>query len=279
MFCSQCGTQFADDSQFCPTCGTPSGVSSQPAQPQYQQPVQPQYQQPVQPQYQQPVQPQYQQPVQPQYQQPVYQQPKAPIQVAPATAYQKKMAVIVALVAIFALIAGVMNLFCMVDLPVSISAELDKNMTDGMMEIDGSVGGINVSTGILSEAFELADDAGVDASFTMAYVGLILFGLINLAIAGVGILYYLRARNNMPLYEQFFGGIVKGQSPAALLGIVGVVGCILQILCMMFVGIDESMQGQSAAVSVGVPCITWVALAIYGVLAGSQLLAIDKTEE
>lgn len=270
MFCSQCGTQFADDSQFCPNCGTPSGVGNQPAQPQYQQPVQPQYQQPVQPQYQQPA-----------YQQPVYQQPapKAPIQVAPATAYQKKMAVIVALVAIFALITGVMNLFCLVDLPVSVSAELDDALTDGMMEIDGSIGGINVSTGILSEAFDLADDAGIDASFFMAYVGLILFGLINLAIAAVGVLYYLRARNNMPLYEQFFGSIVKGKSPAALIGIVGVAGCILQILCMLFVGIDESMQGQSAAISVGVPCITWVALAIYGVLAGSQLLAIDKTEE
>ena len=268
MFCSQCGTQFADDSQFCPNCGTPSGVNSQPVQP--QQPAQPVYQQPVQPQYQQPV---YQQPV---YQQPV---PKAPIQVAPATAYQKKMAVIVALVAIFALIAGVMNLFCMVDLPVSVSAELDEEMTEGLMDIDGTVGGVTVSAGLLSEAFDLADDMGVDASFTMGYVGLILFGLINIAIAAVGILYYLRARNNLPLYEQFFGGIVKGQSPAALLGIVGVVGCILQILCMMFVGIDESMQGQSAAISVGVPCITWVALAIYGALAGSQLLAIDKTEE
>ena len=267
MFCSQCGTQYADDSQFCPACGAPSGVNSQSVQQSVQQPV---YQQPVQPQYQQPV-----------YQQPVYQQPapKAPIQVAPATSYQKKMAVIVALVAVFALIAGVMNLFCMVDLPVSVSAELDEEMTEGLMDIDGTVGGVTVSAGLLSEAFDLADDMGVDASFTMGYVGLILFGLINIAIAAVGILYYLRARNNLPLYEQFFGGIVKGQSPAALLGIVGVVGCILQILCMMFVGIDESMQGQSAAVSVGVPCITWVALAIYGVLAGSQLLAIDKTEE
>ncbi len=65
MFCSNCGTQNADNAVVCASCGAPLAA----AQPQYQQP-QPQYQQP---QYQQP---QYQQP-QPQYQQPLY-QPAAP---------------------------------------------------------------------------------------------------------------------------------------------------------------------------------------------------------
>lgn len=299
MFCAKCGTQYSDEGKFCPVCGTPNSAAAQ--QPVEPQPVQPVYQQPAEPQ-----QPVYQQPVEPQYQQPVYQAPvRQPIQVAPATAYQKKMAVIIALISVFALVVGFLHTFCLVDVPMSVDVELDLGSLVGSafssyddyydyddygytsimpsstpsMEFDGSVGNIYVSPAILSEAFDLVDSTGViDASFTAGYIGIIVFGVINLLIAVVGILYYLRARNNMPLYDKLCGGFIKAKSPALILGLAGVVSCLLQIVLMWLTGIEYSAMGQSLGISVGVHWITWVALIVYGGLAGSQLLAIKNDE-
>ena len=106
MFCSQCGSQIADNSVFCPTCGNrvmraqsqpqASFVSPNP-QPQYQQ-VNPQMQGQVPPQYQQ-VNPQMQGQVPPQYQQPrpqmqgqvppQYQQPRPQMQGQVPPQYQQ----------------------------------------------------------------------------------------------------------------------------------------------------------------------------------------------
>ena len=228
----------------------------------------------------QPVQPQYQQPVQPQYQQPVYQAPvqKPAIVLEPLSAKQKKVAVFVALLAIFALVVGIMHTFCLVDLPISVNADIDM---EGV-EIGGSVGGINVSAGLIADAYDLAEEASegmIDESFTMGYVGLIIFGIANLLIAVIGVLYYLRARSNNPLYEQFFGSFTKGKSPVFIIGVIGAAAALLEIVCMWFVGFEESAMGQSAGMSVGVHWVTWVALAIYGGMAAYQLLAIDKNEE
>lgn len=67
MFCKKCGTQFPDNSQFCPACGEKASAPAAPVNPPVQQAP---YQQP---QYQQAP---YQQP---QYQQPVYKAPKVPV--------------------------------------------------------------------------------------------------------------------------------------------------------------------------------------------------------
>ncbi|MCQ2449517.1 MAG: zinc ribbon domain-containing protein [Clostridia bacterium] len=49
MFCQKCGTQIADDSAFCPACGTPvqSAAPVQPAAPVVEQPVAPVVEQPA----------------------------------------------------------------------------------------------------------------------------------------------------------------------------------------------------------------------------------------
>lgn len=289
MFCPTCGTQHPDDAKFCPGCGAPN-APQQAAAPQQPAPQEPTLNQ--QPVYQQPVAPQ-----QPVYQQPAYQPPVSqPVVVAPATAYQKKLAVLLAIVAIFALFVGLAHTFCLVDVPVSVDVEVDTsdlglgglgNMMGGGMsalssiEIDGSVGNIYISPDILSEAFDLLDTATggqIEASFSMGYVGLIGFGLLNLLIAVIGVLFYLRARSNNALYTQFFGGFIKAKTPAGVMGILGVGACLLEIVCMWFTGFNEEMMGQSAGISVGVHWITWVALIIYGALAASQFLAIDKEE-
>ena len=43
MFCTKCGAQNADGTQFCTSCGTPLNAQQSQAQPVYQQPVQPVY--------------------------------------------------------------------------------------------------------------------------------------------------------------------------------------------------------------------------------------------
>ena len=276
MFCTKCGSQCADNAAFCTTCGAP--MNAAPQQPVYQQPAAPQ--------------------------QPVYQQPAPqPVaQIAPATAHQKKMAVILAILAVFALVVGILHTFCLVDLPMSMDVDVEtKSLMGGYddydyddygmgmsmsslvpsVEIDGSIGDIYVSPGILSELFDLLDSASggmVDASFSMGYVGLIVFGVINLLIAVVGILFYLRARSNNGLYDQFFGSFIKAKSPALILGIAGVAACLIQIVCMWFTGFEIEQMGMSLGVSVGVHWITWIALIAYGALTLSQLLAIDKNE-
>ena len=110
-------------------------------------------------------------------------------------------------------------------------------------------------------------------------MGLIVFGVLNLAIAAICVLFYLRARSNNGLYDSICGSFIKGKTPAAFIGIVGVAACLIEIICMWFTGFDYSMMGQSVGMSVGVHWITWIALIAYGALAASQLLAIDKTEE
>lgn len=56
MFCQKCGTQIADDSAFCPACGTPvqSAAPVQPAAPVVEQPVAPAVEQSVAPAVEQP---------------------------------------------------------------------------------------------------------------------------------------------------------------------------------------------------------------------------------
>lgn len=71
MFCKKCGTQFPDNSQFCPVCGEKAGAPATQVTP----PQQPQYQQAP---YQQA--PYQQTPYQQaSYQQPVYRTPKIPV--------------------------------------------------------------------------------------------------------------------------------------------------------------------------------------------------------
>lgn len=253
MFCNNCGAQHADDAVFCPGCGASLQTATTET---------------------------------PTTQEPVYYAPAQPVTIASASAQQKKMAVVIAIIAIFALIVGFAHTFCMVELPVSVSADVDTSSMgltgDMAIDVDGSITVFSATPGLLSEAFDVADRATkglIDESFAMGYVGLILFGLANLVIAAIGVLFYLRARFNNPLYDQTIGRICKCKTPAVIIGLTGVAAALLEILFLCFVGIEEEAGGASASLSIGVHWLTWVSLFIYGALAASQLLAIDKTEE
>ena len=242
MFCSNCGAQHPDDARVCPSCG----IELQPEETQA-----------------------------PVYQAPVYQ---SPLQQSSMSAPQKKMAVIIALIAIFALIVGFAHTFCMVKLPVSASADIEYDEMD--IDIKGSVNIASISMGLLNEAYDMGEEYGaIDKTFAMGYVGVIVFGIINLLIAVVGILYYLKAKNGNPLFDQFFGRFCAGKSPAVIMGLAGVAGVLIEILCLWCVSVEESAMGMSAGLSVGANWMTWVALAVYGALAGYQLLNLNKDEE
>ena len=291
MFCPTCGAQNPDDSRFCQTCGK----SMEPAP--FTPPVQAVPQAPQAPVCPPP--PVYA----PEPQPTVAPQPPAPPQPRiPATAKQKKAAVILALVAVFALVMGFVNTFCMVELPVSVDADLsgaaqalgmnssmDLDLDDledmgsaallaGGLDLSGSIVVVDVSMGILSEVSDLLDTATsgqYNLGTGMGYVGLILFGIINLAIAAFGVLYYLQIRT---VKKDFFP-FLKGKSPLALVGLAGTVGAIAQILLMFTTGLSESIMGMSAGISIGVHWSTWLSLILYGALAGYELLRLDKTQD
>lgn len=236
MFCTKCGTQYADGSAFCPNCGNATNAApQQPQQPVYQQPAQPQYQQPV---YQQPAHPQYQQPHQP-----------APAGDLGAT-LKKNLALILVIVAVFGALMFILNTFQILELPV-----------------DGSGQSVSQSVSDISDAW---DELG--ESFAMGYVANIIIGIANLVVAAIGILYFLKEKNNMPYYDQFVGKILKGLSPALAMGIIGAAGAVLQFIFMMFTGIEF----WGVEISVGVHWLTWVSLVIYAALATVDFLVINK---
>lgn len=278
MFCSACGHQCTDDTKFCPVCGAPFDAESQSA-------------------------------ADPQVAPPIYSEPVRVVK--PATSAQKKAAVILALVAVFALVLGIANVFCMQELPLSMSADISVPMSGmgmaslggyayddydeyydeydyddyttptaiapKMLELSGSVVVLDVTVGILSELSDLLDTASggmYEFSVGGAYAGLIIFGIINLAIAFFGILYYVHIRTGKP----FFFGFLNGKSPALFVGIIGAIGALGQILLMLTTGISESANGQSLTLDLSAHWSTWVALAVYLSVAGYELLRLDKHE-
>ena len=231
MFCTKCGNQFADGSAFCPSCGTP--VQAAPQQPVYQQPVQPQYQQPV-----------YQQPVQPQYQQP------AP-QAAPAGAMDLKKIwhMIIAGVAAFALIIGLLTMFSVFEMPLSASYEGESRTEYGPVS-------------------EIADSYEVmDKSFALGYVANIIMGLAGIAAGAVGILYFLKQQKNMPYYDQFVAKYLKGMTPGFAVGVLAAAGVVLQFILLLLTGFET----YGIEVSVSIPWISWIVLVL-----GAGLAVVDK---
>ena len=236
MFCSKCGTQFADGSAFCPICGTPvNAAPQQPQQPVYQQPAQPQYQQPV-----------YQQPAQPQYQQ--------PYQAAPAgdlgATLKKNLSLILVIVAVFGFLMFILNTFQILD-------------------VTGSV-----SMGSRSESASVSPSDIED--FALGTVGNILTGLCSLVAAAIGALYFLKEKNNMPYYDQFIAKNLKGLNPGFVMGLIGAIGVVLQVILFLLCGESESFMGMSVSVTYYPHWLNWVALVIYGALAAVDYFVINK---
>lgn len=170
------------------------------------------------------------------------------------------LAFILAGVAVLALVLFVLNTFGILHIPATV-----KMM--GVKETDyGKLSDV-------AKAWKM-----MDKSLACAYIGNILFGLVNLAIAAVGALFFLKKQSNMPYYDQFVGKYLKVKNPAFYMGIAGVVGALLQVIFFAFCTVSESMYGMTMKMSIGIPWLNWVALAIYAIVGAMGFLVFNNED-
>lgn len=158
---------------------------------------------------------------------------------------------IIAGIAVIALIFGILNLF-------------------SVFHIKGKVSGWGYKE---SQYVSVGDSEGM-GGIAMVYVGNILFGLALLAIAAVGALYFLKKFMNMPYYDQFIAKFVKFR-PTFMMGALGVVGAILQMIFYLFC--RESFMGVK--VTVGVNWTTWLLLIVFAAVFAFDMLVLGKEEK
>lgn len=178
-----------------------------------------------------------QEPVAPQPQ-PVEPQPETENAPAPVTIDFSKVKVvnpywhlILGGIAVFAAIWGLLNVFCVFHVRAA---------------------------GEYMSVSDFADDLGGGAAFV--YIGNILFGLLNLAAAAVGILYFLKVNNKVPYYDQYIGRMLPFR-PGFMMGIAVAGGAFLQMFTYLFCRIVAWHD------KLGVNWTTWVILVIFGGLA------------
>ena len=159
--------------------------------------------------------------------------------------------------------------------PVDVAAAVKKNMNYIMVAI-GAVAALlglviiigifepTASMGPYSNSVPMSD---VPSNF-MGILGNILFGLINVVIGAVGILYFLKNQMNMPYYDNFVVKFLKVKEPAFLMGVAGAVGALVQFVCYKLVDVGP--------VSLNVHWITWVLLVVYAALAVVDKFVLNK---
>jgi len=155
---------------------------------------------------------------------------------------------------------------------VDVAATIKKNMSYIMVAI-GAVAallGLLIIFGVFKPSVTIWGQtisipmSQIDGNF-MGILGNILFGLINLVIGAVGILYFLKNQMNMPYYDNFVAKFLKVKEPAFLMGVAGAAGALVQFLCYKL--IDGSLN---------VHWITWVLLVVYVVLAVVDKFVVNK---
>ena len=159
--------------------------------------------------------------------------------------------------------------------PVDVAAAVKKNMNYIMVAI-GAVAallGLLIMFGVFEPSVTIWGQtvsgpmSQIDGNF-MGVLGNILFGLINLVIGAVGILYFLKNQMNMPYYDNFVVKFLKVKEPAFLMGVAGAVGALVQFVCYKLVDVGPT--------SLNVHWITWVLLVVYVVLAVVDKFVVNK---
>ena len=159
--------------------------------------------------------------------------------------------------------------------PVDVAAAVKKNMSYIMVAI-GAVAallGLLIMFGVFEPSVTIWGQtvsgpmSQIDGNF-MGVLGNILFGLINLVIGAVGILYFLKNQMNMPYYDNFVAKYLKVKEPAFLMGVAGAVGALVQFVCYKLVDVGPT--------SLNVHWITWVLLVVYVVLAVVDKFVVNK---
>ena len=155
-------------------------------------------------------------------------------------------------IAILAIILCVMHTFSLFD----VSATISYNGND------------KSSSGPVSDLIESGEKP-------LILIGNLLFGLSNLAIAALGILYFLKENNNIDLYDKIYAKRIK-LSPLFLMGVVGASAALLQILFYMMSGESESVFGYTVSASISAHWTTWIMLFVFAGLAVLDKLVLNK---
>lgn len=159
-------------------------------------------------------------------------------------------------IVVFALILSIMNLFNTYDVKVT-----------------ASLGGMKQS---LTQPVKNLFEKEADGKFTLILIGNILFGLANLAIAAVSVLYFLKDNNNNDLYDKFVAKYTKGMTPLFLIGIVGAGSALIDVLCYLLCKATiEGVVKYTAAAH----WTTWVALFLYAGCAALDFFVLNPKKK
>ena len=167
---------------------------------------------------------------------------------------------ILAGIAALAFLIGILNVFSVFNVSATVSM--------------GSQSESNYVT--VSEAADALDSS--DSSAAAIYIGNIIFGLANLAVAAIGALWFLKVFKNMPLYDQFIGSKLKFR-PAFMMGGIGAIAVVLQFILYLFCGASESVWGFTYEISFGINWTSWLMFVIFVVIAVFDKFVLEKKEQ
>ena len=182
--------------------------------------------------------------------------PAQPAKADPMAMIKQNLHYIIAGLAVLAFLIGILNVFSVFDVSATIS--------------NGSRSESNYVS--MSEAAD-----AIDSSIAM-YIGNIVFGLASLAAAAIGILYFLKAYKNMPLYDQYIGSKVKFR-PAFMMGALVAAGVVWQFIMYLFCGDSQTVFGYTMELSFGINWTSWVMLVIFGAVAVADKVVLEKSEK
>jgi len=173
-----------------------------------------------------------------------------------ADGIKKYMTFILVGIAVLALIFAILNIFNTYDVTATDSFGDEKESSSGPVK-------------------DLFDEEA-DGEFTMALIGNILFGVANLAIAAVGVLYFLQKNNNIDIYNKYVTKVVKDETPAFLIGVVGAAAALVQIIFYALCKQESSFFGAEITMTIAAHWTTWVALFLYAALAAVDKFLLNK---
>lgn len=155
------------------------------------------------------------------------------------------MHLIILLMSVIALVFGILNVFSVFNV-VGIVSNGEVRESE------------YVTVKEMAEPLEL-----MDKSFAAGYAGNIIFGLMLLAAAFVGILYTLKRIMGLPLYGALIGRTIgRFASPARIMGVLAVLGALLQVILYLFCRAEMTL-GITIIVKAGVNWTTWLIIALF----------------
>lgn len=172
---------------------------------------------------------------------------------------KKNLHLIVGALGILALVLAIFNIFGLYKVTATV-------------KYNGQV--VGEGSGSVSDVYD---------SSTGIMIANILYGLANLAIAAIGVLYFLKITQNKDLYDKFIGKYTKGLtgklvSGDGILTLIGGIGAIFAVIKLIFyMCAGESHQGVSSSISMH--WFGWVMLFVYAGIACADIFWLNKKQK